>query len=161
MYANYIHAIDIVEGGRHIRTLATAGLFSTYAVCFYVSLLITFLKLFCCWLCIELQLDYMTNISAFFSEFLTSAVLMCMVLAFGDSSNMPVPAGLSPLALFVLILGIGISLGMQTGTLHDLQIMNTTLDGKTGYAINPARDLGPRLMTAMVGYGSQVFTFRK
>lgn len=119
VYANYIHAIDIVEGGRHIRTLATAGLFSTYA------------------------LDYMTNISAFFSEFLTSAVLMCMVLAFGDSSNMPVPAGLSPLALFVLILGIGISLGMQTG-----------------YAINPARDLGPRLMTAMVGYGSQVFTFR-
>ncbi|THU85965.1 aquaporin-like protein [Dendrothele bispora CBS 962.96] len=28
VYANYIKAIDIVEGGRHIRTLKTAGLFS-------------------------------------------------------------------------------------------------------------------------------------
>ena len=34
VYANYIHAIDIVEGGRHIRTVpGTAGIFSTYAVC--------------------------------------------------------------------------------------------------------------------------------
>ena len=32
VYANYFHAIDIVEGGRGVRTLATAGLFSTYAV---------------------------------------------------------------------------------------------------------------------------------
>jgi len=32
IYANYFHAIDIVEGGRGVRTLTTAGLFSTYAV---------------------------------------------------------------------------------------------------------------------------------
>ena len=33
IYANYIHAIDLAEGGRHIRTVpGTAGLFSTYAV---------------------------------------------------------------------------------------------------------------------------------
>ena len=33
VYANYFHAIDIFEGGRGVRTLKTAGLFSTYAVC--------------------------------------------------------------------------------------------------------------------------------
>ena len=33
IYANYIHAIDLVEGGRNIRTVpGTASLFSTYAV---------------------------------------------------------------------------------------------------------------------------------
>lgn len=32
VYAQYIHAIDIFEGGRHIRTPATAGLFSSFAV---------------------------------------------------------------------------------------------------------------------------------
>lgn len=33
IYANYIHAIDLFEGGRHIRTVpGTASLFSTYAV---------------------------------------------------------------------------------------------------------------------------------
>jgi len=32
IYANYFHAIDVVEGGRGIRTLVTAGIFSTFAV---------------------------------------------------------------------------------------------------------------------------------
>ncbi|OBZ68683.1 hypothetical protein A0H81_11172 [Grifola frondosa] len=46
VYANYIHAIDLVEGGRAIRTVpGTAGLFSTYA------------------------LPYMTSVSCFFDEF--------------------------------------------------------------------------------------------
>jgi aquaglyceroporin related protein, other eukaryote len=65
-------------------------------------------------------------------------------MAVTDKANGPPPAGLNALVFFILILGIGAALGMETG-----------------YAINPARDLGPRLMTAMVGYGSAVFTFRK
>lgn len=32
VYGNYIHAIDAYEGGRNVRTLATAGLFGTFAV---------------------------------------------------------------------------------------------------------------------------------
>lgn len=32
VYANYFHALDIFEGGRGVRTLGTASLFSTYAV---------------------------------------------------------------------------------------------------------------------------------
>ncbi|KAF8639161.1 hypothetical protein AX17_001649 [Amanita inopinata Kibby_2008] len=119
VYANYFHAIDIFEGGRGVRTLKTAGLFSTYA------------------------LDYMTSVSCFFSEFLAAAVLMLVVLGTIDKYNAPPPTGLFPLVIFLVILGIGNALGMETG-----------------YAINPARDLGPRLLTSMVGYGKAVYTFR-
>ncbi|OSD07493.1 aquaporin [Trametes coccinea BRFM310] len=120
IYANYIHPIDLVEGGRHIRTVpGTASLFSTYAA------------------------DYMTSVSCWFDEFLGTAVLLIVVCAISDARNGPPPAGLAPLVLFIMILGIGAALGMQTG-----------------YAINPARDLGPRLLTAMVGYGGAVFSFR-
>lgn len=65
-------------------------------------------------------------------------MLLIVVCAVTDNNNGPPPPGLVPLTLFVLILGIGASLGMQTG-----------------YAINPARDLGPRLLTSMVGYGDK------
>jgi len=119
-YANYIHAIDIVEGGRDIRTMKTAGLFATYA------------------------LDYMTNVSAFFDQFLGTAMLMIAILAVTDKYNTPPPAGLVPLVIFIVFLGIGVALGMQTG-----------------FAINPARDLGPRILTSMVGYGKQVYDFRR
>jgi aquaglyceroporin related protein len=119
VYANYYHAISIFEGGATIRTQATASLFTTYA------------------------LDYMTMVSCFWSEFLGTVVLMLVVLAMTDKRNLPPPNGLTPLVLFILILGIGASWGMETA-----------------YAINPARDLGPRLFLSMVGYGKQVYTYR-
>jgi len=37
VYSQYIHAIDIFEGGRGIRTQGTAGLFATFAVCDHMS----------------------------------------------------------------------------------------------------------------------------
>lgn len=61
------------------------------------------------------QLDYMTSVSCFFSEVLATAVLMIVVLAMNDNKNLPPPAGLTPVILFMLILGLGASLGMETG----------------------------------------------
>jgi len=120
VYANYYHAIDIFEGGRGVRTRATAGIFSTYA------------------------LDYMTNVSCFFSEVLATAVLLILVLAITDKRNGAPPPGLAPVALFVVILGLGISLGMETS-----------------YALNPARDFGPRLLTSVAGWGSTIYSYRR
>ena len=66
-----------------------------------------------------------------FSEALGTAVLIIVAAAIGShgvSANGPAPA-LAPWLVGSLVWGIGLSLG-----------------GTTGYAINPARDLGPRLM---------------
>jgi len=57
----------------------------------------------------------MTNVSCFFSEFLGTAVLLIAVFAMTDKKNMAPPDGLAPLFLFILILGIGAALGMETG----------------------------------------------
>ena len=55
-------------------------------------------------------------------------VLIYIILRFGDT-----PGELGPLAVALLVVGIGASLG-----------------GPTGYAINPARDLGPRIAHAVL-----------
>lgn len=119
VYGNYAQALNLVEGGRNVRTELTRGLFATYPS------------------------QYLSPAGCFFSEFLGTVVLMLMVMAINDKKNCPTPAGLAPLFLFLLVTGLGTSLGMQTA-----------------YAINPARDLGPRIMTAMAGWGADVFTFR-
>jgi aquaglyceroporin related protein len=68
------------------------------------------------------QLPYMTSVSAFFSEFLGAAVLVSLVFAMTDKKNMAPPQGLAPLYLFILILGIGAALGMETGEPTNLQM---------------------------------------
>jgi aquaglyceroporin related protein len=87
--------------------------------------------------------DYMTSVSCFFAEFLGAAMLIIPILFATDKRNAPPPPGLVPLVIFFTVLGIGLGLGMETGA-----------------ALNPARDLGPRILTAMVGYGKAVFDFR-
>lgn len=49
------------------------------------------------------------------AQVLATAILLIAVLAIGDKRNLSPPAGLAPLVLFVLILGIGAALGMETG----------------------------------------------
>ena len=62
------------------------------------------------------------------TEVLGTFVLVFVILNFANS-----PSELGPLAVAMLVVGIGASLG-----------------GPTGYAINPARDLGPRIAHAIL-----------
>ncbi len=61
------------------------------------------------------------------SEIIGTFVLVFAVFFLGNA------AGIGPLAIALIVLVIGLSLG-----------------GTTGYAINPARDLGPRIMHAIL-----------
>ena len=82
---------------------------------------------------------FMTKTGQFFSEFIASALLMFLIYALTDPGNMPAKKFL-PLGLFFIIFGIGACFGWETG-----------------YAINPARDFGPRLMSQFLGYGHEVW----
>ncbi|KAL5519817.1 hypothetical protein ACEPAG_1477 [Sanghuangporus baumii] len=86
---------------------------------------------------------YLSNVSAFFEEFFGAFLLVFILLAVLDRKNGPPPAGLVPIVLFMILFGLGMAFGAQTS-----------------FAVNPARDLGPRILTAMVGYGRDVFNFR-
>lgn len=56
----------------------------------------------------------MTAASAFFSEFLGTAMLTFGILAFTDKKN-GVPAYFVPLGIFIVIYGIAAGLGVETG----------------------------------------------
>jgi glycerol uptake facilitator protein len=63
------------------------------------------------------------------TEIIGTFVLVFVILAYVDASvEPPTPAALGAITVGLLVVGIGASLG-----------------GPTGYAINPARDLGPRV----------------
>lgn len=83
------------------------------------------------------------NATAFYTEFFATAMLLACIMSLGDQKNQPASASASPLHLAFLIWGIGASFGSNSG-----------------YALNPARDFGPRVATAICGWGSQVFTLR-
>lgn len=72
------------------------------------------------------------------TEVIATFVLVFVILAFADYGDIQIgtPGGLGPLTALpvaLLVVGIGASLG-----------------GPTGYAINPARDLGPRIAHAVL-----------
>lgn len=83
---------------------------------------------------------FMTRTGMFFSEFIASTILMFCIYALQDNGNLGA-GNLTPLALFFVIFGIGACFGWETG-----------------YAINLARDFGPRLMSFALGYGSEVWS---
>ncbi|KAE9054198.1 hypothetical protein PF005_g33248, partial [Phytophthora fragariae] len=87
--------------------------------------------------------DNISNYTAFYTEFIGTAMLTLGVYAITDKRNKSAgPVG-SPFAFCLLIWALGMAFGMNTG-----------------YAINPARDFGPRLFTCLAGWGTKVFTLR-
>jgi len=72
-----------------------------------------------------------SNIWNLITEIIGTAMLLIGILGITNSHN--VMGSLGPLAIGILIWAIGLSLG-----------------GPTGYAINPARDLGPRIAHALL-----------
>ena len=73
-------------------------------------------------------------LTASLTELFGTAVLMWGILASGDSKNTGLTNNLGPFLVGGTVLAVGLSLG-----------------GPSGYAINPARDFGPRLFGTLVG----------
>jgi len=69
-----------------------------------------------------------------------TALLVAVIFGISDSRNSPAPAGVAPVVVGLLVVAIGAAFGFNSG-----------------YAINPARDFGPRLFTFVGGWGSEVF----
>ncbi|PVV02502.1 hypothetical protein BB560_003042 [Smittium megazygosporum] len=81
-----------------------------------------------------------TRWDSFFAEMVLTAILLFVIQGFFDERLTPAK-GFEPIAVGLLVLTIGITCGTMTG-----------------YAINPARDLGPRLFTLAAGWGTEPFT---
>lgn len=112
VYVQYIDSINAFD----TQLSTTQGIFATYPT------------------------HSMTIGGAFGVEVIATMVLVIGVYVVSDEYHQgQINAAVT---LGVLLLGIGASMGQQTG-----------------YALNPARDLSPRLFTYAVGYGSKVWYF--
>ena len=78
---------------------------------------------------------------AFAVEFVITAVLMFVILALGDDRNGAPNGAVTPLLIGLLIAIIGGSLGPLTG-----------------FAMNPARDFGPKFFAYLAGWGDMALT---
>ena len=76
----------------------------------------------------------------FIDQMVGTALLVAVIFGITDSRNSPAPAGLAPVVVGLLVVLIGATFGFNSG-----------------YAINPARDVGPRLFTFVAGWGGEVF----
>jgi glycerol uptake facilitator protein len=70
-------------------------------------------------------------------QIIGTAILLFLILAITDMQGTPPGANLAPVVIGLLVVAIGMAWGTDAG-----------------YAINPARDFGPRLASFITGYGS-------
>ncbi|KAL1007268.1 hypothetical protein UPYG_G00084330 [Umbra pygmaea] len=83
---------------------------------------------------------HISVLGGFVDQVIGTASLILCILAIIDGKNIGAPKGMEPLCIGLIIMAIGVSMGFNCG-----------------YPINPARDLGPRLFTAVAGWGMEVF----
>ncbi|QJY44539.1 MIP/aquaporin family protein [Pseudonocardia broussonetiae] len=73
--------------------------------------------------------------TAFFDQIVGTAILVFVIFALTTAANNPPMANLGPVVVGLLVVAIGMAWGANAG-----------------YAINPARDFGPRLASFITGY---------
>ena len=104
------------------------------------------------WVLVDPQFDHTTGVfctfpavpgfwPGFFDQVVGTALLLGLILAVVDKFNAAPGSNMGPVIIGLLIVAIGISFG-----------------GMNGYAINPARDLGPRLFALCAGFTNNGFT---
>jgi len=79
--------------------------------------------------------------AGFLDQLIGTGLLVLLILAITDEFNAPPGANLAPLMIGLVVVAIGMSFG-----------------GMHGYAINPARDFGPRLFTVLAGFRNNGLT---
>lgn len=85
---------------------------------------------------------FVSYFNAFGDEFIGTALLTGLIFAIVDARNQPVQGNLNPFIIGLLIVAIGASFGLNSG-----------------YAINPARDFGPRLWVAIISGGASFTSY--
>ncbi|KAI8875093.1 aquaporin [Backusella circina FSU 941] len=83
---------------------------------------------------------YVGITSAIASEVIGTSLLLLIIMSSGHPNNLP----------FRTAQGVMVAAGVMTICL--------TLGYTSGFSLNPARDLGPRIFTAIAGWGPEVFT---
>jgi len=103
------------------------------------------------WIMVDPALDHTTGIfctfpavpgfwPGFFDQVVGTALLLGLILAVVDKLNALPGSNMAPFIIGLVVVAIGISFG-----------------GMNGYAINPARDLGPRLFALLAGFKNNGF----
>ncbi|KAJ0000422.1 hypothetical protein NQD34_012264 [Periophthalmus magnuspinnatus] len=85
--------------------------------------------------------EYLSLSASFLDQVVGTGTLLLCILCLGEKRNTPAPEQLVPAIVAAIVLGISMS-----------------MSGNCGAAINPARDLGPRLFSLTAGWGTEVFT---
>ncbi len=118
----------------------------------FVAAALIFAVYYAKWIQIDPDLSHTTKVFStfpavpgfwpgFFDQVVGTALLMGLILAAGDKLSAHPAQNLAPVVVGLIVVAIGISWG-----------------GMQGYAINPARDLGPRLFAVVAGFTNNGLT---